>query len=61
MTAPKSMKRRPGRPRVEDKRRKRALSMSDSEWNLLKDRAGHAGLSVSGFVRLRCLQEGADA
>ena len=31
MTAPKSMKRRPGRPRVEDKRRKRALSMSDSE------------------------------
>ena len=45
----------PGRPPVTDKRRKRALSMSDAEWAALKAEAARNGMTVADWVRLRCL------
>ena len=49
------IKRPPGRPPVADKRRKRALSMSDAEWAALKAEAARNGMTVADWVRLRCL------
>ncbi len=48
-------RRGPGRPPVADKRRKRALSMSDAEWAALKAEAAQRGMTVADWVCLRCL------
>lgn len=45
----------PGRPPVADKRRKRALSMSNAEWAALKTEAARNGMTVADWVRSRCL------
>ena len=45
----------PGRPPVADKRRKRALSLSNAEWAALKAEAARNGMTVADWVRLRCL------
>lgn len=55
MTETQAKKRRRGRPRVADKRRKRAISMSDAEWQDLRAEATRLGVSVSALIRLRCL------
>jgi hypothetical protein len=49
------IKRPPGRPPVADKRRKRALSLSNAEWAALKAEAAGNGMTVADWVRLRCL------
>ena len=52
---PQPAPRRPGRPPVADKRRKRALSLSNAEWAALKAEAARNGMTVADWVRLRCL------
>ena len=42
------------RPPYGGKRKGRQISLSDSEWGLLQERARHVGLSTAEFVRVLC-------
>ena len=46
---------RPGRPRLDDARRKRSIQMTDAEWALVTANAKTQGLSVSAYIRAAVL------
>ncbi len=46
-------KRKPGRPRLEDKRKPRG-GFSDAEWSRVKAKAKAEGLTAAAWVRARC-------